>query len=333
VEEGGHATRFLYTNQVRSTRAWTEFTYPGVTTQETCVDLSFGDDVTCNVYAVDNDYWAGQRQSFDPSEGFWARHYDTIYGRFMQPDPARAGSNLYVYANNNPVNSTDPLGLEDEGDGDDDGGGFYGGSSPGFINASNPTSFQLWSNLPTVGGRYGSNGAASEAAYASWVNAQWQAGGSSITWRNGVTDFLNWTISGGVYGVNGANGEIIDAADAIGEAIGAGIGPVASPPLFRGPAVPTQIVSPQQSNHAKGRSASKYGAFLGCMYNSVVETVTDLEDGRAVTAYGFINTGAIWAIQTWQANVIGLTFVATAGAMDVGAMAKANNECTKQIYP
>lgn len=64
----------------------------------------------------------------------------------------------------------------------------------------------------------------------------------------------------------------------------------------------------------------------------MVETITDEEDDGRKTAYGFINAGALWAIRFKQANWIGITFVATAGAMDLGAMAKANLECTDQIY-
>jgi hypothetical protein len=43
----------------------------------------------------------------------------------------------------------------------------------------------------------------------------------------------------------------------------------------------------------KGQSpATKYAAFLGCYYNSFIETITDLEDGKGPIAYGFINSGA-----------------------------------------
>ena len=77
---------------------------------------------------------------------------------------------------------------------------------------------------------------------------------------------------------------------------------------------------------------SKYVAFLGCEVNSVMETITNEEDDGGKTAYGFINAGAIWSVRTWQANWIGITFVAAAGAMDVSAAAKANAECTREIY-
>jgi len=41
-----------------------------------------------------------------------ARHYSTALGRFLQPDPARAESNLYAYAGNNPITRLDPSGEE-----------------------------------------------------------------------------------------------------------------------------------------------------------------------------------------------------------------------------
>ena len=39
------------------------------------------------------------------------RYYDTRIGRFISQDPAGSGDNWYEYADNNPVNKTDPLGL------------------------------------------------------------------------------------------------------------------------------------------------------------------------------------------------------------------------------
>jgi RHS repeat-associated protein len=43
-----------------------------------------------------------------------ARTYSPTWGRFLQPDPAGypAGANLYAYVNNDPLNNTDPLGLD-----------------------------------------------------------------------------------------------------------------------------------------------------------------------------------------------------------------------------
>ena len=40
------------------------------------------------------------------------RYYDSTLGRFISEDPARDGTNWYVYCENNPVGFVDPLGLE-----------------------------------------------------------------------------------------------------------------------------------------------------------------------------------------------------------------------------
>jgi len=73
--------------------------------------------------AYDNPYRFTARR-WDPESGLYyyrARMYLPKLGRFLQVDPVgySAGDmNLYRYVGNNPVNATDPLGLEEE---DDDG--------------------------------------------------------------------------------------------------------------------------------------------------------------------------------------------------------------------
>jgi RHS repeat-associated protein len=59
--------------------------------------------------------YTGQR--FEAETGLYfyrARHYSPAWGRFLQPDPAgySAGLNLYAYVNNDPLNATDPTGLD-----------------------------------------------------------------------------------------------------------------------------------------------------------------------------------------------------------------------------
>jgi RHS repeat-associated protein len=61
--------------------------------------------------------YTGQR--FDQETGLYyyrARHYSTVFGRFLQPDPVgySAGSHLYAYVHNDPLNFLDPFGLNDQ---------------------------------------------------------------------------------------------------------------------------------------------------------------------------------------------------------------------------
>jgi RHS repeat-associated protein len=59
-------------------------------------------------------------QYFDTESGLyynWNRYYDPALGRYVQSDPLGfdAGMNFYVYANGNPVNLVDPMGLHTGG--------------------------------------------------------------------------------------------------------------------------------------------------------------------------------------------------------------------------
>ncbi|MEP6573354.1 MAG: RHS repeat-associated core domain-containing protein [Gemmatimonadota bacterium] len=61
------------------------------------------------------DHFAGAR--YDPETGLYymrARYYDKDLGRFISEDPigVSGGANLYVYAGDDPVNSSDPMGTD-----------------------------------------------------------------------------------------------------------------------------------------------------------------------------------------------------------------------------
>ena len=69
--------------------------------------------------------WGYTGQAWLPGIGVWhykARAYDPELGRFLQTDPIgyAGGLNLYAYVLNDPVNFTDPLGLQDDGGDDGD---------------------------------------------------------------------------------------------------------------------------------------------------------------------------------------------------------------------
>jgi RHS repeat-associated protein len=83
--------------------------------------LPFGDSGTCTGTGSN---WGMPRYAAtwnDPEAGLDktdTRFLSPIQGRFLTPDPARSGWNLYVYGNNDPVSNTDPGGLAVDSDGD-----------------------------------------------------------------------------------------------------------------------------------------------------------------------------------------------------------------------
>jgi RHS repeat-associated protein len=233
-----------------------------------------------------------------------AREYSGTQGRWESPDPAGMAAvdpsnpqtwNRYAYVGNNPLSYADPSGLD-----------------PDPCNARcRAAQSSEYGSDEWLRGHLSTMSAGPDGWYGQqniWL--EHVANGAYFSSPDGVWVFTQ-TIGGW-----GVVGSVSDSS-------------------VMGPAnnhVP-RIGPPQQYTPAKQPSqTSKYFAFLGCEYNSVVETITDEEDNGRKTAYGFINAGALWSIRTWQTNWIGITFVATAGAMDVGAMAKANIECTDQIY-
>jgi hypothetical protein len=173
---------------------------------------------------------------------------NSAWGRWLSPDPAGLSAtdpsnpqswNRYAYVNDNPLTNTDPLGqLPQSGDalmcvvecGGD--GAFNPGSNffQNQLDAENRnTHFSFaasvdFGNRQTFGNSYydlpGHANPVQQGArnYASFVNAVSQAGGSTVTWRNGVSVSINWTTTGGVYGMNNANGATLDPG-ALAEAI------------------------------------------------------------------------------------------------------------------
>ncbi len=240
---------------------------------------------------------------------FTYRRYSPVQGRWIAPDPAGLAAvdptnpqtwNRYAYVANNPLSFVDPLGLQIQGPQNSN----CQSSANGWSISCGP----CWGDMLCGGGGSGggwfwtyNSGYLQLYGTSDDMYSEWVPGSYSLTY-----------IPGG-----GQSGPPANNCQA----------PFLCNPVH-------QIGPPQQYRPAKQPSKlSNYVAFLGCEYNSVVETITDEEDGQGWTAYGFINAGAIISLRSGiGATPVGLVFVATAGAMDVGAMAKANKECTEQIY-
>jgi RHS repeat-associated protein len=87
---------------------------------------------------------------------YGGRYYDPGLGRFIQPDPDvpdptdSQSLNRYSYCRNNPLNTTDPTGYDDDGGGDggfDGGDGGYDGGGSGFDDFTIPDAdngYQGW---------------------------------------------------------------------------------------------------------------------------------------------------------------------------------------------
>lgn len=279
--------------------------------------------------------FTGQQQDTVPGSGlydFLYREYSAVQGRWNSPDPAGFGAadpsnpqswNRYAYVMNNPLAMTDALGLCSQRAGEYVCAGGNGGEcildgtpiACSFVIGNQGAFVNCGSFCDLIG-------------YSHQYSVETETSNYSlIPTANGLT----W--------INDTNGRELTA----GAAAETGLpDPQSSDhvvaanncqaPFLCNPV--HQIGPPQQYRPAKQPSKlSNYAAFLGCEYNSVVETITDEEDGQGWTAYGFINAGAIISLRSGiGATPVGLVFVATAGAMDVGAMAKANRECTEQIY-
>lgn len=78
---------------------------------------AFGERVSSDTSGDPNGYFGSKWGYYgDPEVGLehvGARYYDPEAGRFLTRDPlgAAGGSNPYAYADNNPINAIDPLGL------------------------------------------------------------------------------------------------------------------------------------------------------------------------------------------------------------------------------
>jgi RHS repeat-associated protein len=171
----------------------------------------FGDaEVNPNSSVVNNFRFAGQY--YDSESGLhynWHRYYNPLTGRYMTPDPIGlvGGINLFLYANNDPINWTDPLGLWTLGIDFSGTAGSGGAATGGYT-------YIIDSNLNVAridhsggGGLGGATG--SVAAQIQWTNApsirnfEGTSVSTGVSILPGVSPTAEWIVMpGGYQGVN-----------------------------------------------------------------------------------------------------------------------------------
>jgi len=132
---------FYLDDSLGTRRAQTDFA--GVL-EQTCSSLPFGDGLSCTgstISPTEHHFTGKERDAESGNDYFSARYYASSMGRFMSPDPLpwihwQSGNrddqqrfegyianpqnfNMYAYVNNNPLNKTDPTGMNACGTKDD----------------------------------------------------------------------------------------------------------------------------------------------------------------------------------------------------------------------
>ena len=93
-----------------------------LTPNDLCVNVAFGDGLSCAGSSPNPIHFTGQQLDPDGLTHFQFRDLSTIQGRWIVPDPAGVGAanpanpqswNRYAYVNNSPMTFIDPTGLLD----------------------------------------------------------------------------------------------------------------------------------------------------------------------------------------------------------------------------
>lgn len=137
-------TYFLHNDWLGTRRVATD---PTAAVKDTCTGLPFGDGINCIGTEVNfnrfTDYVHDPESNLEHT---LFRQYSSTQGRFLSPDPYLGSMDLgnpqsinrYPYVFGNPINFTDPLGLEGVGDG---AGGPYGASGCTLISGTGDEAF------------------------------------------------------------------------------------------------------------------------------------------------------------------------------------------------
>jgi RHS repeat-associated protein len=114
---GGGNTTFSHSDWLGTERMRNGYSSP--TNLESCSSLPFGDGLSCTNSDISPAHFTGKdRDAATGLDNFGARFDSSSLGRFMSPDPFGGHQedpqtlNRYAYVRNNPLNLTDPTGLD-----------------------------------------------------------------------------------------------------------------------------------------------------------------------------------------------------------------------------
>ncbi len=118
VTYAGGTPLFIHSDWLGTVRRRNSATYPTYNF-ESCTSLPFGDGLSCSGGDQSTLHFTGKERDAESGlDNFGARYNSSSMGRFMSPDPLGGHQedpqtmNRYTYVRNNPLNLTDPTGLD-----------------------------------------------------------------------------------------------------------------------------------------------------------------------------------------------------------------------------